>query len=111
MERSGRGSRTTGSSSGSPTERACASERSIGCRGRRLSFSVNGSRSSRARTGSAAWLWVFSNGGRLEAAHELAHLRERNHSPRFWVIVGLLYPDHRAARRELNARAPTLPDL
>ena len=45
------------------------------------------------------------------AAHELAHLRELNHSPRFWGIVALLYPDHRAARRELNARAPTLPDL
>ena len=45
------------------------------------------------------------------AAHELAHLRELNHSPRFWDIVALLYPDHRAARRELNSRAPTLPDL
>jgi predicted metal-dependent hydrolase len=45
------------------------------------------------------------------AAHELAHLRELNHSPRFWNIVALLYPDHRAARRELNARALTLPDL
>jgi predicted metal-dependent hydrolase len=45
------------------------------------------------------------------AAHELAHLRELNHSPRFWGIVALLYPDHRAARRELNARAPTLPEL
>ena len=45
------------------------------------------------------------------AAHELAHLRELNHSNRFWELVALLYPDHRAARRELNARAPTLPDL
>ncbi len=45
------------------------------------------------------------------AAHELGHLRELNHSPRFWDIVALLYPDHRAARRELNARAPTLPNL
>jgi len=45
------------------------------------------------------------------AAHELAHLRELNHSPRFWDIVALVYPDHRAARRELSARALTLPDL
>jgi predicted metal-dependent hydrolase len=45
------------------------------------------------------------------AAHELAHLRELNHSNRFWDIVALLYPGHRAARRELNARALTLPEL
>jgi predicted metal-dependent hydrolase len=45
------------------------------------------------------------------AAHELAHLRELNHSPRFWNIVASLYPDHRSARRELNALAGTLPEL
>jgi predicted metal-dependent hydrolase len=44
-------------------------------------------------------------------AHELAHLRELNHSPRFWDIVASLYPDHRSARRELNALARTLPEL
>ncbi|HEY6241180.1 MAG TPA: SprT family zinc-dependent metalloprotease [Burkholderiales bacterium] len=45
------------------------------------------------------------------AVHELAHLRELNHSPRFWDTVSLLYPAHQSARRELNALAPTLPDL
>jgi len=43
--------------------------------------------------------------------HELAHLRELNHSPRFWAVVANLYPDHRSARRELNALARTLPEL
>jgi predicted metal-dependent hydrolase len=44
-------------------------------------------------------------------AHELAHCRELNHSARFWDIVSLLYPEHRSARRELNALARSLPEL
>ncbi|NLC23318.1 MAG: M48 family metallopeptidase [Oxalobacter sp.] len=34
--------------------------------------------------------------------HELAHLREMNHSKRFWEIVSQAYPDYRAARKALN---------
>jgi len=45
------------------------------------------------------------------AAHEVAHLRELNHSPRFWDIVASLFPGHRSARRELNALGRTLPEL
>jgi len=44
-------------------------------------------------------------------AHELAHLREMNHSARFWIVVGNLYPDYKHARTELrncNHRLPIL---
>lgn len=42
-------------------------------------------------------------------AHELAHLVEMNHSPRFWAVVESLYPDWRAARAELKALGPHVP--
>ncbi|MDH4191460.1 MAG: M48 family metallopeptidase [Betaproteobacteria bacterium] len=42
-------------------------------------------------------------------AHEAAHLVEMNHSPRFWTIVGTLYPDWRAARQRLRLAGATLP--
>jgi hypothetical protein len=42
-------------------------------------------------------------------AHELAHLEEMNHSPRFWAVVATLYPDWKAARAELKALGPTVP--
>jgi predicted metal-dependent hydrolase len=35
-------------------------------------------------------------------AHEVAHLREMNHSPRFWAHVASLYPDYPQARSELR---------
>lgn len=35
-------------------------------------------------------------------AHEVAHLLEMNHSPRFWRIVGQLVPDYAACRKELR---------
>ena len=41
-------------------------------------------------------------------AHELAHLREMNHSARFWAEVGRMYPDYKAARIELNRATHTL---
>jgi hypothetical protein len=44
-------------------------------------------------------------------AHELAHLREINHSPRFWTIVAHLFPEYLSARTELNRLGRTLPTL
>ena len=35
-------------------------------------------------------------------AHELAHLRELNHSPRFWKEVARLLPDYEAARDQIR---------
>ncbi len=40
--------------------------------------------------------------------HELAHLREMNHGPRFWALVARLVPDYRERRRSLEASARTL---
>ena len=38
-------------------------------------------------------------------AHELAHLRHMDHSPRFWAVVASVLPDYQALRAELRADA------
>ncbi|KFC64253.1 M48 family metallopeptidase [Massilia sp. LC238] len=43
--------------------------------------------------------------------HELAHLREMNHSPRFWATVGAVYPDYDGARLALKKRSLEMPVL
>jgi len=40
--------------------------------------------------------------------HELAHLREMNHSPRFWAIVSRWCPEHKARRRWLRQNVALL---
>jgi len=37
-------------------------------------------------------------------AHEVAHLAEMNHGPRFWRLVQILTPDHAASRAWLNSQ-------
>ncbi len=47
--------------------------------------------------------------GDYVVAHEVAHLLEMNHSPRFWSVVERLYPDWRSARVALRKAGAELP--
>ena len=49
---------------------------------------------------------------RLVRARELnAHLKEMNHSSRFWAIVERLHPDYKRAEKELKALSARLHHL
>jgi predicted metal-dependent hydrolase len=41
-------------------------------------------------------------------AHELSHLREMNHGPRFWETVETVFPEFREARQTLRQHPPEL---
>lgn len=40
--------------------------------------------------------------------HELAHLKEMNHSAKFWAVVASIYPDYKSAEKELKTLSPQL---
>ena len=40
--------------------------------------------------------------------HELAHLKEMNHSAKFWATVASVYPDYKLAEKELKKLSPQL---
>ncbi|GGX46633.1 M48 family metallopeptidase [Undibacterium squillarum] len=50
------------------------------------------------------WRLIFLPESMIDyvVAHELAHRREMNHSPRFWAQVELIYPAYREVRKQLQ---------
>lgn len=40
--------------------------------------------------------------------HELAHLKEMNHSVKFWQVVASIFPDYKAAEKELKVLSAQL---
>lgn len=40
--------------------------------------------------------------------HELAHLKQMNHSAKFWAVVAGLYPDYKTAEKALKILSPQL---
>lgn len=79
----------------------------LGVSVKRLSLS-----SARTRWGSASadgsvrlhWRLIHFSPAIIDyvVAHELAHLREMNHSPRFWAVVQSLMPDFDVPREQLR---------
>ena len=99
--------------------RSSATRRALGLRPGRISL-----RDPRSRWGSCtasgdlmfSWRLVMAPAAVLDyvVAHEVAHLAELNHSPRFWAVVRRLCPDYRgvarlAAPARRGAAPPRLP--
>lgn len=54
------------------------------------------------------WKLIFTGPDQLEyvVVHELAHLKQMNHSPAFWREVEAVLPDYRERRKKLKAFRP-----
>jgi len=59
---------------------------------------------------SFSWRLILAPSYVLEyvAAHEVAHLAEMNHGPKFWALVKKIRPDFEAAKQWLQVRGPDL---
>jgi len=89
-------------------ERAAHFAALLGVRVKRLSLSSAATRWGSANAnGSVRLHWRLIQHPRATidyvVAHELAHLREMNHSLRFWAIVESVVPDYRDVRRSLRS--------
>ncbi len=98
---------------------ALTAHEELAARARRLATQIGravahvGVRETRSRWGSCSgsgnlsfsWRLIFAPDGVVDyvVAHEVAHLAEMNHGPRFWRLVAALMPEHRAARAWLKA--------
>jgi predicted metal-dependent hydrolase len=88
-------------------ERCDAYAAQLGVRYRRLSLSSAQTRwGSASADGSIRLSWRLIHFGLATidyvVAHELAHLREMNHSPRFWDVVRSVVPDYERTRLALK---------
>jgi hypothetical protein len=88
-------------------ERAAHFAARLGVRVRRLSLSSAATRWGSANANGSVrlhWRLIEQPLATIDyvVAHELAHLREMNHSPRFWRIVESVVPDYRDARLRLR---------
>lgn len=87
----------------------------LGVHWTRLRLSSAATRWGSARTGGAISLnWRLMHYAPpiidYVVAHELAHLRVMDHSPRFWSVVHSVVPDHAALRRQLREQPASLWD-
>jgi predicted metal-dependent hydrolase len=88
-------------------ERAAHFAAKLGVRVRRLSLSSAATRWGSANANGAVrlhWRLIEHPLATIDyvVVHELAHLREMNHGPRFWRIVESVVPDHAAQRARLR---------
>ena len=94
-------------------QRAVELAKVMGLRFNRISI-----RSSTTRWGSCSSLGNINFSWRLVMApptiidyvviHELSHLAHKNHSQKFWDLVGSYYPNHKNARKWLNTNGHKL---